>query len=136
MTTMKLKVPLSPLLYQQACIDLGFVKPDVGAAKPLAQRANVADFFKALGCTSFSGFKQRFYGEQLPEPFVGQEPLVAEKVRRAEERATPKQTFSSRIRRSTPLSLSCLPSPLFWFWFSCLPSFQPLSPDMMPLTHP
>ena len=65
---------------QQTCIDLGFVKKEVADTKPLAQRANVAEFFKALGVTSLSGFKARFYGEKLPKPYVGQEPLVAEKV--------------------------------------------------------
>ena len=72
--------PISLKDVQQTCVDLGFVKQGVADTKPLAQRANVADFFKALGVTSLSGFKARFYGEKLPQPYVGQEPLVAEKV--------------------------------------------------------
>lgn len=74
---------------QQTCVDLGFVKKDVADSKPLAQRANVADFFKALGVNSLSSFKARFYGEKLPQPYPGQAPLVAEKVR------------ATAIRRST-----------------------------------
>jgi hypothetical protein len=66
---------------QQACVDRGFVKKDVAAMKPLAQRANVADFFRVLGVTSLSTFKARFHKEKLTEPYVGQVPLVAEKVR-------------------------------------------------------
>lgn len=76
---------------QQTCVDLGFVKKDVGDTKPLAQRANVADFFKALGVTSLSGFKARFYGEKLPQPYVGQAPLVAEKVSESSSTGTRKQ---------------------------------------------
>ena len=77
--------PLTLKDVQQTCVDLGFVKKEVADTKPLAQRANVAEFFKALGVTSLSGFKARFYAEKLPQPYVGQTPLVAEKDKPKEE---------------------------------------------------
>ena len=65
---------------QQAAVDAGFVKSDVGPEKPLAQRADLAAFFKTLGVSSLSGFKRRFYAEKLPKPRPGMTPLVHEKV--------------------------------------------------------
>ena len=65
---------------QQAAVDAGFVKSDVGPEKPLAQRVDLAAFFKTLGVSSLSGFKQRFYAEKLPKPHPGMTPLVHEKV--------------------------------------------------------
>ena len=89
--------PISLKDVQQTCVDLGFVKKEVADTKPLAQRANVADFFKALGVTSLSSFKARFYGEKLPQPYVGQEPLIAEKVMKATRRNPHQQATTTAL---------------------------------------
>ena len=52
---------------QQAAVDAGFVKSDVGPARD-ARSADLAAFFKTLGVSSLSGFKRRFYAEKLPKP--------------------------------------------------------------------
>ena len=79
---------------QQAAVDAGFVKSDVGPEKPLAQRADLAAFFKTLGVSSLSGFKRRFYAEKLPKPRPGMTPLVHEKV-------SPRAVFPSSSRNRT-----------------------------------
>jgi len=73
---------------QATCAELGFVKKGMAESKPLQQRADTVDFFKALGCTSLSTFVKRFHKERLPAPVPGQEPLVAEKDMPKEEKVT------------------------------------------------
>ena len=81
---------------QQAAVDAGFVKSDVGPEKPLAQRADLAAFFKTLGVSSLSGFKRRFYAEKLPKPRPGMTPLVHEKV-------SPRAVFPSLLAEPNTL---------------------------------
>ena len=59
---------------QQLCCDCGFVKAGADASKPLAQRADTAAFFKALGVNSLSAFRALFYATRVPAPRPGQAP--------------------------------------------------------------
>ncbi len=66
--------PLPLADVQQLCCDCGFVKPGSDAAKPLAQRADTASFFKVLGVNSLSAFRTLFYATRVAAPRPGQAP--------------------------------------------------------------
>jgi hypothetical protein len=66
--------PLSLEAVQQLCCDSGFVKAGAASDKPLAQRADSAAFFKALGVNSLSAFRARFYAQRIAAPRPGDAP--------------------------------------------------------------
>ena len=66
--------PLSLTEVQQLACDCGFAKGGVAPSKPLALRADMPSFFKALGVTSLSAFRELFYNSRVPQPKPGQAP--------------------------------------------------------------
>ena len=56
---------------QQAAVDAGFVKSDVGPEKPLAQRADLAAFFKTLGVSSTVRFQATLLRREAPQAAPG-----------------------------------------------------------------
>jgi hypothetical protein len=103
--------------------------------KPLAQRADTAAFFKALGVTSLSGFKSRFYADKLPVPVPGQAPLVAEKVRKP----VPHYTRAPLGFDDLPTDAAAAPcsplNPQAPLSIHALPNFTLTSPPPLP-AHP
>ena len=59
---------------QALALQCGFAKPGVAADKPLAQRVDMAAFFKALGVTSLSSFTAAFCEAAMTPPVPGQTP--------------------------------------------------------------
>jgi len=59
---------------QELCCDCGFAKAGVAPSKPLALRADMPAFFKALGVTSLTAFRELFYNSRVPQPKPGQAP--------------------------------------------------------------
>ena len=66
--------PLTLTEVQQLACDCGFAKPGVASSKPLALRADMPSFFKALGVTSLSAFRELFYNSRVAQPKPGQAP--------------------------------------------------------------
>jgi hypothetical protein len=66
--------PLTLAEVQELCCDCGFAKPGVAPSRPLALRADMPAFFKALGVTSLTAFRELFYKSRVPQPKPGQAP--------------------------------------------------------------
>ena len=63
---------------QKLATGLGFTRPGVSSDKPLALRADMAGFFKAVGVNSLSTFKEFFCEGKMAAPRPGQ--VAAQKL--------------------------------------------------------
>lgn len=59
------EIPLDIKDVQAAAIKLGYAKPNVDSAKPLAARCDMNAFMAAYGVKAFSNFKKMFFSEKL-----------------------------------------------------------------------
>lgn len=63
----------------RTALELGFVRKDVPASKPLTRRADVSAFFRMFSVCSLSNFKRVFARNTLAKPRVGGEVFVEER---------------------------------------------------------